>query len=190
MKIKGNYGYLKYKKLQQTVKTMIFFAIALAIFVIGYAATGNRKNIGTILAVLGVLPASKEAVTMIMYMRFRTVQESLYQNGSKFEKSATILYDLIFTSSQNAMKLDCIVICNHSIIAYTEQKKLSESDTEKYLKNFLSNQGKGTVSIKIFKELQPFLDGLKSLQLHNNNRDDNAIAFENKIKELLIDFSM
>ena len=63
---KGCYGYLTRQKKKEIIKTVLFFALSLSVFAIGYATTGTKKNLLTIVAMLGFLPASKSMVSMIM----------------------------------------------------------------------------------------------------------------------------
>ncbi len=51
--VKGTYGYLKSKRNRVLIRTIAFFAISIAIFIAGYVTTGSRKNLLTIIAVLG-----------------------------------------------------------------------------------------------------------------------------------------
>lgn len=56
---KGKPGYLNYKKKAEILRTVIYFAIVAAIFLLGYTQTHTRLNLMTVVAVLGCLPASK-----------------------------------------------------------------------------------------------------------------------------------
>ena len=56
---KGTYLYLDTQKKYEIAKTAILYSLSVAIFLTGYISTGTKKNLLTIVAVLGVLPASK-----------------------------------------------------------------------------------------------------------------------------------
>ena len=62
---KGKPGYLNYKKKAEILRTVIYFAIVAAIFLLGYTQTHTRLNLMTVVAVLGCLPASKALVGVI-----------------------------------------------------------------------------------------------------------------------------
>ena len=55
--VKGNFGYIRAKRLSVLIKTAIFFGISLSLFAAGYITTGKKENLLTIVAVLGCLPA-------------------------------------------------------------------------------------------------------------------------------------
>ena len=65
---KGQYGYLSYKKKFSAIVTIGMFALSLAIFIMGYVTTKTNANLLTVVAVLGCLPASKSAVSMLMFL--------------------------------------------------------------------------------------------------------------------------
>lgn len=53
---KGKPGYLNYKKKAEILRTVIYFAIVAAIFLLGYTQTHTRLNLMTVVAVLGWPP--------------------------------------------------------------------------------------------------------------------------------------
>ena len=58
MKIeKGNPGYIKSRKTKYLIWALVEFAVVLAIFILGYVQTGTRKNLLTVVAAVGCLPA-------------------------------------------------------------------------------------------------------------------------------------
>ena len=67
--LKGSFGYLDYKKKMSAIMTMGMFALSLVIFIMGYITTKTNANYLTVVAVLGCLPASKCAVSMIMFLK-------------------------------------------------------------------------------------------------------------------------
>ena len=186
---KGDYAYLNKKKKIEIIKTIILFGIALAVFLTGYLHTGTRNNMLTIVAILGVLPASKSAVSMIMFMRYKAAQGQICEQLKKYGECGIILYDLIFVLNQQAVKSECVVISGMDIVVYTKHEKLSEVDISKQLKNFLSNQGKGNCAVKVCKGEKSFLEQAKS-RLSNAVRDEDIAQKEREIRDKLLAFSM
>ena len=66
---KGVHGYTDAHKKRQLLKTILFFLLPAAIFLIGYLTTGTKKNYFTIIAVVGCLPACKELVNVLMFWK-------------------------------------------------------------------------------------------------------------------------
>lgn len=186
---KGDYAYLGKKKKAEVIKTIIFFGIALAVFLTGYLHTGTRNNLLTIVAILGVLPASKSAVSMIMFLRYKPAEEQVYGQLQEYQGHGVILYDLIFVLNQQAVKSECVVIAGMELVVYTKNTKLSEGDISKQLKNFLSNQGKGNCAVKVCKGEKAFLEQAKS-RLAKAERNEDAVQKECEIRDKLLAFSM
>ena len=76
-KYKGTFLYLDTQKKYEIIRTILFYAISAAIFATGYITTGTKKNLLTMVAVLGVLPASKSLVSVIMFMRYKSFREKI-----------------------------------------------------------------------------------------------------------------
>ena len=74
---KGEFEYLAYMKKKQVIITIILFLVSISLYVAGYIATKTNANLLTIVAVLGLLPASKSFVEMIMYLRAHGCSETL-----------------------------------------------------------------------------------------------------------------
>ena len=56
---KGTFGYIKRQRRWEIIRTMLMFGISIALYAAGYIATKSNKNLLTLAAVLGCLPASK-----------------------------------------------------------------------------------------------------------------------------------
>ena len=68
----GTPGYLSYKKRIEIIRTIIYFGIVAAIFLLGYFQTKTRLNLFTLAAVLGCQPASKALVGVIVRLPSRS----------------------------------------------------------------------------------------------------------------------
>ena len=66
--VKGSYGYYAYEKKRRIAIVAFLFGLCLLIFFTGLIMTGTRKNMFTLFAILGVLPAAKWTVSMIMVL--------------------------------------------------------------------------------------------------------------------------
>ena len=92
---KGEYGYLQYKRKIETVKSVAFFAVAMAIFLIGYISTGTKKNWFTVLAVVSMLPVAKQITVTVLYYRYKSGTKEVFDRMKAHEKSALCLSDLL-----------------------------------------------------------------------------------------------
>lgn len=199
---KGMYGFHSKKQRQEIIKTIILFAIALAVYFTGLIHTGTNKNLLSIVAIVGVLPASKSAVSMLMFLRYRSaasgIHEQIVKLGSFFKESyaadeagqpgGIVLYDLIFVLNEKTVKTDCIAICGTQVAVYASKITIKESELCKQLKKFLSCHGKGSCQVNVCSSEKAFLQKLKSYISAEQPEatESNSI----KIMEMLLGFSM
>ena len=66
---KGNYQYLKKEPIRVGIITILLFLMAAGVWYIGYAMTKDIKNILTVVSMLGMLPACRSLVNMIMLFK-------------------------------------------------------------------------------------------------------------------------
>lgn len=176
--VKGNYGYINAKRNKVILQTIVFFAISLAIFMIGYVTTGTRKNLLTVVAVLGCLPACKSLVNMIMFLRARGCSVSAMEKIQPFEGHLIGMYDMYFTSYQKNFAISHMVLEDKVILAYTEDEKFDHKAFKEHLNNMLKQGGFKDMTITSSGDLDKYCEQLKNLndrnQEKNPERDDEA----------------
>lgn len=100
---KGTSGYLRTQKNYEILRTVLYFAIFLSLFIAGRVTTGSRENLLTIVAVLGCLPACKSLVEMFMFLRYKGCNEQDAAQIAAHTDGLTGLYDMVFTSYEKIM---------------------------------------------------------------------------------------
>ena len=93
---KGNFGYLQNRRIYTGLRTLLFFALSLGLYGMGYWSTGTNQNLLTIVAILGCLPACKSAVNFIIFLRASGCSETLHAKLIDFDNSEGLqtFYDL------------------------------------------------------------------------------------------------
>lgn len=174
---KGDYLYLKNKKKVEIIKTIVFFGVSAALYIAGYVTTGSNKNYLTIAAVLGCLPASKSMVSMIMYMKAKECSEKIYQTISQKFGEKTGAYNLYFTSYDKNYDMSHVFAKGMTIIAFTENEKLSEAGFEEHIKTILNRDAIKGVNVKVYKDLDKYLTRIEQMQNLENekNREEDII---------------
>lgn len=122
---RGEYGYLKEKKRGAVRHTIRMVLIGLVIFVVGLLLNKmEARNVFTIAAICMVLPAAKSFVSVIILFPYKPMElETKERLASYAKENDTVLYDVVFTSSEKVMHLDCIYVTGHQIIGYSSRKK-------------------------------------------------------------------
>lgn len=178
---KGQAGYLTFKMKAQTLRTIIYFALCILIFGLGYWQTGSKENLLTVVAVVGILPSSKALVDVIVRIPYRTIKPELAEEIAQKSNYLTVIYDLIITSSEKIMPVACIVISGNKIFGYTDNKKVDVNLVASNIKKMLASHDYD-VSVKILNEYKPFLsrvEGLNNIQeveRSNTKQDEKIMA--------------
>lgn len=168
---KGSRGYLASQKKYEVLRTCLYFAISISLFIAGLVATKTRMNLLTIVAVLGCLPASNSAVQMIMFLRFKGCSEAAAVQISAHAGELSCLYDMIFTSYQKNYNIAHLAVKGNTICGYSEDAKFDENAFYKHIDGMLKNDGFKNVTVKIFTDLNKYtarLEQLKELEAEEN----------------------
>ncbi len=176
--VKGNFGYLKNKRTQVLIRTIIFFAIPLALLIAGIVTTGDKKNLLTVVAVLGCLPACKSLVNLIMYLKAKGCSTQAKEVLSAKEGELVGMYDMYFTSYKKNFAISHMVVEGKNICAYTEDAAFDVAACEEHLQNMLKQGGYKDMTIKVFKDLQKYcerLERLKELERERTPKRDDEV---------------
>ena len=185
--VKGTYGYLKRKRNWVIIRTIIFFAIALALFAAGYVTTHTKKNLLTIVAVLGCLPACKSLVNMIMYFRAEGCSESAYEKIQEMEGHLFGMFDMYFTSYQKNYAISHMVVEDRIILAYTEDPACDIAACREHLDTMLKQAGYKDMTITVNGDLLKYCEQLKGLNEKNQTCDP---VRDDEVRAALYDISL
>lgn len=136
---RGEYGYLKERKRRALTGTFLMVLVGLAIFLLGLLLNKMEvTNLFTVIAVCMVMPAAKYFVSYVVLFPYQPVTEETKKRLDAHAKEGdTVLYDVVFTSSEKVMHLDCIYVTGHQIIGYTSRTKDNTQVIQDYFKKEL-----------------------------------------------------
>jgi len=162
---KGTPGYIQNRKILTLVKTLIYFAVSLSLYFAGIKATGDNRNLLTIVAILGCLPASKSAVNTIMFFRFNGCpKETAEQLPDEQEcKQLYLLYDMVFTSYDKNFEIYHLAINDKVLCGITANEKTDIAACEAHLQQYLIQNGIREVTVKIFQDSNKYKNRLVQL---------------------------
>lgn len=166
---KGEYLYLQNKKKMEIIKTILFFGISAALYIAGYVTTGSNKNYLTIVAVLGCLPASKSAVSMIMYLKTKGCSERVYKAISEKIGNKEGAYNLYFTSYDKNYDLSHVFVKGMTVVGFTE-RKIAEAEFEEHIKTVLNRDAIKGINVKLYKDLDKYLTRIEQMQSLENEK--------------------
>ena len=133
---RGEYGYLKQRKNKALFGTFLMVLIGFAIFGIGLLLNKmETANVFTVAAICMVIPAAKFFVSYVVLFPYQPISLEVKERLAGYAKNGdTVLYDVVFTSSEKVMHLDCIYVTGHQIIGYTSRAKDNVQIIQEYLK--------------------------------------------------------
>ena len=182
---KGSYEHAKYKRTVDIIITIFLFLLSLGLFVIGYVATGSKKNLLTIVAVLGLLPACKMVVDVIMCFRVKPVEESVKEGIDASIGKLYGLYHMYFTSYDKNFPIDHLVITSNSVIGLSSDPKFDEKMFITHLKDYMRKDGIKDITIKIFDDYNKYLNRLSEI----NNLDDETTTVNIGVRNLILNIT-
>lgn len=191
---KGDWGYLEKQMQRELVRTLLLFASSFGVMLIGIIIAGTKNNLLTIVAVLGLLPASKELITCIMFAKAKkhSCPQALYdgireviaadESGGGREQNATedhllVVYDLYMTAQEKNYPILSMCCRNKTLIGTAEWEKFDYKKAEEHIQIMLKQNGHKNVSVKIFSEQEMYISRIRELngQKAKNVDEDQAI---------------
>lgn len=191
MKIeKGNPGYITWHKKRAILKTVIEFGIVIALLILGISQTGSRMNLLTVIAVLGCLPAAKTLVEVIMTVPHHTIDVKIADEVKEKTTELTVAYDLVLTSENHIMPIDCVAISDNTICGYTSSKKTDTVFAAKHMKEILHANQYTNVSVKIFDNYTAFLTRAEGMNNIAAVEKADTKKKEEGIRNLILNISL
>lgn len=166
MKIKkGDYGYIHSQKIKRVLLTLGLFALPLAAFVGGYLITGTKKNLITVVAVVGCLPACRSFVGAIVMFMQKPMKESVYREIQSHAGDLTMCYEMYLTTYEKSTFVESFAVCGNKVIGYSSRIEGSAEFVEQHVRKILKHNGYKT-EVKVMTQLKPYLDRLDHLNSH------------------------
>ena len=188
---KGTPGYLDYKKKVEIIRTVIYFLLVAAIFTLGYVQTKTRSNLLTVVAILGCLPAAKALVGVITRFPYASVDQKLVHEVDTKAPPTTRVYDLVLTTREKIMPVECVVISNGTVFGYTDSKKVDLNVLSKHIRDMMTQNRLSYSTVKFYQDYKVFLsriEGLESIAMVENAKINGEE--EAQTRQLLLNLSM
>ncbi len=146
-KMKGNYGYITYKKKTSLGMALLMVLIGLGIFVVGLLLNKmSGRNVFSIFGMLMVLPMAKYLTTYIVMFPYKSPSKESFE---RFEESCGgledvyLFSDLVLTSTEKVMNLDFMAVGNGYVVALQGKDKPETKYIQQYLEKGCRNWMRG-----------------------------------------------
>ena len=160
---KGDYGYIKKRKLVQLAKVAFILLDIILVMLIGIYISGSRKNLLTVVAVLMVLPMANFAASLIALFPHKSAPLNEYEEFQKHSGGLITSCDMVITSRTLVVPLEFSVVHSSGVYAYSASKDLKVKDAQEYVENMCAANQLNT-KVHIFKDLGPFYRRLDALE--------------------------
>lgn len=171
LKSKGTLGYINNRKLARILLFLGEVLLIIAIFLTGYFSTGSRENLLTVVAIVGVLPAAKALVGVIMILPYRSQTQDAYDEiCAVADNRCIVLTELVLTTAEKIMPIDFIVVRENHIVGYTTNPKCDINFTDRFLADNMQLNGY-KVSVKIMTDKKKFLARVSELASKEINEE-------------------
>lgn len=160
---KGKFGYTLFHRKWQIMKTCLYIALALAIFLVGWITTKKTTNLLSIVALVGALPISKELVGVIMSYKRKPMDKKIYEQISEKAGELEAIYELLFTTNEKYYGVEAAVVEGKDVICYTVDPKCEIHTLQKHLQKMLDANGYKE-NVKVYTDLKKFLDRVGDLE--------------------------
>lgn len=177
---KGNFGYIKSQRIIEIIKTLVLLALCIAIYRIGIYSTGSNKNLLTFVAILGVLPMARFAVSAVLFIKAKGCSDELKAKIDATGVSVN-LYDLFLTDYKQNYQLSALYFKRGTLIAVSEDPSIKLDLAEEHIRKVLENIGISSVFVKVYNEPDKFIDRMLEL----NALEDDGRPFDNIIENML-----
>ena len=176
---KGGYGYFSWEKKRRAAVAFALFLLPAGLFLIGYLQTGTRKNLFTLVAILGCLPACKSFVGFVMVLPRKSMERKVYERIQAHAGHLTMAYDLYVTTYEKNLQVDAAAVGGNTVVGYCSRRQEHREFIQNYLQDTLRRQGY-PVTVRLLEELPPFL---KKLDCMNGAPTDTR---EDEIRRILL----
>ena len=160
---KGKFGYTLSHRKWQIMKTCLYTALALAIFLAGWITTKKTANLLSIVALLGALPISKELVGVIMSYKRKPMDQKIFDQIRSKAGNLEQIYELLFTTAEKSYAVEAAIVEGRDVICYTTDPKCDVIALQKHLVKML-NANDYKQNVKIYTDLKKFLDRIADLE--------------------------
>ncbi|MCM1189070.1 MAG: hypothetical protein NC541_07205 [bacterium] len=163
--VKGTQNYLATQKKYEILRTVLYFGVSAALFLAGLIQTKSRLNLLTVVAVLGCLPASKSAVSAVMFLRYHSCLPENAAEIKRHDDGLDTLFDCIFTSYSKNYIVNHLAVRGGAVCGFTEDASFDESAFYKHISDILKLDGHKDITVKVFRSLPRYTERLEQMKL-------------------------
>ena len=172
---KGTYGYIRKRRKLMAFLSVLLFAAVLGIYFGAQWYFKTNRNAFTLIAALMCIGVGKCVVDLVMFCRAGYCSEKAHEIISLHVGKLAGCYDLFMTSYDKNFSLSHVVCAGKSVCALTEDSKCDAKAGEMHIRTMLENDGFKGYTVKIFRNLDNYVERLDSLNLLGDSKESKSI---------------
>jgi len=184
--VKNTYQYINTQKKYEIIRTIVYFAVSISLFIAGYIATESKLNLLTVVAVLGCLPASKSMVSMIMFCRFKSCDSAIYDKVCVFDRDLECLYDLVFTTEKKTYVVAHGAYKSKCLVLFSQNTDIDTGSLENHIHEYLKRASISGVTVKVYSDIEKYKARLEALMELEREEDKTAPEVIRLLKEITL----
>lgn len=184
-KYKGTIGYIQSAKIRTTCIAISEIIITIVIFMTGLVIHhGNRLNVFSLIAALGMIPTAMAIVSMIMFHLQKPISAKLYHQIRQAGEKHEIFYELPCTVHSGIVPIDAAFFTEDTMYCLPGGTgEIKEALKREFISQFQSRSKEhGIVCDILFPEADEFLEQLQQASVD--------VRSQETIKEILFSFVM
>ena len=183
--MKGHYGYLKQRKMNLLLLSLVFLVIILGIAIYGLVMKGTTKNWYSIIAAMLVIPMAMQLSTLIPMLRFKDRPKDEYDRIRKLAGDGILDTGLLIAGKDGkAFELNYAFVHEKGIYCFSATQGLNAQETAEYLRNYL-RLSEVDGELIVYTNLKSFEKRLSELPASSRNEaDDFLLRQEGVIRAL------
>lgn len=173
---KGDYGYIHSEKIKRSFRTLGLFAIPMFGFIGAFLLLKTTKNIFTVIALVGCLPACRSMVNTIMMLLQKPMEEEHYKQISEHAGDLLMAYEMYLTTYEKSDFVEAFAVCGNHVEGFSSRIKGSPQHVEEHVRKILKNNGY-KVNVKVYTNMKQYLERLDYLNSRKEELESN-ISFK------------
>ncbi len=182
---KGEYGYLKKKRLISLLKSLAALLLIALLLIAGRLILPAHRGVFNVCAVISAIPAAMAIVNFVMSLRFCSTKDTVFEETEKEKGRALTLYDCALTTRDKGYSVSAIAILGKNLMALSEGKNKAEEITA-HLEYMTKKSGFTGWGIKTFTGSSSFISRLKELSEKDIKPSKEDTAMRDFLLEILL----
>lgn len=160
---KGSYGYLQNLRKVSLLKSLLLLAAVFAVYFAARLYFHTNKNVFSILAALGALPAGRSVVVTVMSMRARSASPQAKAAVDQVKGLDNAGFDLYLTGYEHAFSLSHAAVIGHRVAGLTEDEGTDMGLCRSHIEQMLEKDGQRGFEVRIFRDPDEYAQYLRTL---------------------------